>query len=49
MEKQCTQCNTNYPEEELLVREDTLELVCEACSGLLEDKEELTCRYDEQG
>lgn len=49
MEKRCTQCNGMYPEEELLIREDTSELVCEDCSGLLENNEDLTCRYDEQG
>lgn len=48
MEKQCSQCNGMFPEEELLEREDTTALVCENCSGLL-GNEDLSCRYDEQG
>jgi len=37
-----------FPEEKLLIREDTGEPVCEDCSGLVND-EDLSCRYDEQG
>lgn len=37
-----------YDENELLVTEDTGELVCPSCSGLLA-AEDLTCQYDEQG
>jgi len=48
MEKLCSQCNGVFPEEALLQREDNAELVCEDCSGLL-DNENLSCRYDEQG
>jgi len=48
MEKLCSQCNGVFPEEELLQREDNAELVCEDCSGLL-NNENLSCRYDEQG
>jgi hypothetical protein len=48
MEKQCSQCKLMFPEEELLEREDTSELVCEDCSGL-QAEDDLTCRYDEQG
>ena len=48
MEKQCTKCMLIFPEEELLVREDNAELVCEDCSGL-QEQDYLSCRYDEQG
>jgi RNA polymerase subunit RPABC4/transcription elongation factor Spt4 len=48
MEKQCSSCKLMFPEEDLLEREDTADLVCEDCSGLLAD-DEMSCRYDEQG
>jgi RNA polymerase subunit RPABC4/transcription elongation factor Spt4 len=48
MEKQCSNCKLMFPEEELLEREDTAELVCGDCSGLLA-ADEISCRYDEQG
>lgn len=47
-EKRCLKCHMLYPEEELLIREDNGEPVCEDCSELLEG-EDLSCRYDESG
>lgn len=47
-EARCSHCGQLFAEEELLEREDTGELVCEDCSGLLAS-EDLGCRYDEQG
>jgi len=47
-EKRCKRCREPWPEEELLQTEDTGELVCPECSGLLEN-EDLGCRYDEIG
>lgn len=48
MEQQCSECGGDFPEAELLIREDTGAPVCEDCSGLI-GNEDLTCRYDEQG
>jgi hypothetical protein len=47
-DKRCARCAMLYEEEELLVTEDTGELVCPDCSGLLAD-EDLDCQYDEEG
>ncbi len=47
-DKRCSQCGMLFPEEELLIREDTGELVCPDCSGLLEG-EDLGCEYVEEG
>lgn len=47
-EGRCSACTELYPEDELLLREDTGEPVCPACSGLLVD-EDLDCAYDEVG
>jgi len=47
MRKQrCSLCHQLFAEEELLVREDNGEPVCEDCSGLLSE-EDLSCVYDE--
>ncbi|GAB4563545.1 MAG: hypothetical protein Tsb0017_22740 [Geothermobacteraceae bacterium] len=45
-EKRCQNCRMLFPEEELLIREDTGEPVCEDCSELIQG-EDLSCRYDE--
>jgi DNA-directed RNA polymerase subunit RPC12/RpoP len=45
-EQKCSECGQVFAEEYLLTREDTGELVCEECSGLLVD-EDISCRYDE--
>jgi len=47
-DKRCSRCGMLYEEEELLVTEDTGELVCPDCSGLLAD-EDLGCEYVEEG
>lgn len=47
-ETRCAQCNQPYDEDELIPREDTGELVCPDCSGLLKD-DNPTCQYDETG
>lgn len=47
-EQSCSQCGLLFPEEELLLREDTGESVCPDCSGLLAD-EDLGCGYVEEG
>lgn len=47
-DKRCSRCTILYAEEELLVAEDTGELVCPSCSGLLAN-EDLDCQYDEEG
>jgi hypothetical protein len=47
-DKRCSKCRLLYEEEELLVAEDTGELVCPDCSGLLA-KENAGCAYDEEG
>jgi len=45
-EQRCTICRQLFPSEELLIREDNGETVCEDCSGLLRE-EDLSCIYDE--
>jgi uncharacterized Zn finger protein (UPF0148 family) len=47
-EAACAQCGIPWPDDELLQREDNGELICPACSGLLDDKE-VSCQYDESG
>jgi len=47
-DKRCSKCQLLYEEEELLVTEDSGELVCPDCSGLLDD-EDLGCEYVEEG
>lgn len=47
-DKRCSRCCMLFPEEELLVREDTGEPVCPECSGLLA-AEDLGCQYVEEG
>jgi DNA-directed RNA polymerase subunit RPC12/RpoP len=47
-DKRCSRCKMLYEEEELLLTEDTGELVCPECSGLLAD-EDLGCEYVEEG
>jgi hypothetical protein len=47
-DKRCSRCSILFPEEELLIREDTGEAVCPECSGLLTG-EDLGCEYDEEG
>lgn len=47
-DKRCSKCERLYAEEDLLVTEDTGELVCVDCSGLIAG-EDLDCRYDETG
>lgn len=47
-ERNCSQCQHPYLEEDLLIREDTGEPVCPDCSGLLAG-EDLGCQYDEVG
>jgi uncharacterized Zn finger protein (UPF0148 family) len=47
-EAACAQCGIPWPDDELLQREDNGELICPACSGLLDD-EEVSCQYDESG
>lgn len=47
-DERCSRCRMLYEEEELLVTEDTGELVCPDCSGLLAD-EDLGCEYVEEG
>ncbi len=36
-ETRCAQCNQPYDEDELIPREDTGELICPDCSGLLKE------------
>lgn len=45
-ERRCSLCRQVFEEDELLVREDTGERVCEDCSGLWSE-EGLSCCYDE--
>ena len=45
-EERCAQCQRLFAAEELLVREDNGQHVCEDCSGLHAD-EDLSCHYDE--
>lgn len=47
-ELSCSECGRTFMEDELLSREDTGELVCPDCSGLLAG-EDLGCEYDEVG
>ncbi len=47
-DRRCSKCSMLYPEEELLIAEDTGDYVCPECSGLLEG-EAIGCRYDEEG
>lgn len=47
-EERCSICQQLYAVEDLLVREDTGERVCEKCSGLLAE-DDLNCQYDEEG
>lgn len=47
-EASCSQCDALWAAEELLQREDTGEMVCPACSGLVDD-EDISCHYDETG
>ncbi|NIQ92996.1 MAG: hypothetical protein GWN87_01365 [Desulfuromonadales bacterium] len=47
-DKRCSRCCMLFPEEELLLTEDTNEHVCPDCSGLIAD-EDLGCRYVEDG
>lgn len=47
-DKRCSKCRMLFPEEELLIREDTGEPVCPDCSGLLAG-EDLGCAYVEEG
>jgi hypothetical protein len=47
-DKRCSKCRMLFPEEELLIREDTGQPVCPDCSGLLEG-EDLSCTYVEEG
>ncbi len=44
----CAQCGHVYEEDELIEREDTGELICIDCSGLMA-YEDLSCQYDETG
>ena len=47
MQKQrCSQCQQEFAEEDLLLREDNGDPVCLDCSGLRAD-EDLSCQYDE--
>ncbi len=45
-ESLCSGCRQPYPDDQLLVREDNGERVCEECSGLLVN-EDLSCTYGE--
>lgn len=47
-DKHCSRCRRLFDEAELLLTEDTGELVCPDCSGLLAE-EDLSCEYDEEG
>jgi len=47
-EKPCARCLRTWPEEELLIAEDSGEPICPECSGLLAG-EDLSCRFDESG
>ncbi|MEJ2698197.1 MAG: hypothetical protein P8Z70_00825, partial [Desulfuromonadales bacterium] len=47
-DKRCSKCRMLFPEEELLIREDTGEPVCPDCSGLLA-VEEFGYAYVEEG
>lgn len=47
-DKRCSRCTLLYDEDDLLLTEDTNDLVCPSCSGLLAN-EDLSCQYDEQG
>jgi hypothetical protein len=46
--KRCVVCGLEFPEDELLQRENDGQFVCEDCSGLLSN-EDLSCSYDETG
>ena len=46
-ELKCSACGQTFAEEFMLTREDNSELVCEACSGLLDEEEDLSCIHDE--
>ncbi|BCR04567.1 hypothetical protein DESUT3_16360 [Desulfuromonas versatilis] len=47
-ETRCSECNSLFPEDELLIREDDGKPVCEDCSGLITG-EDLGCQYEETG